>query len=175
VSAYFPKAQWYDYYTGQITNYGGAYATLSAPVSYIPVHLRGGSILATQAPELTTAKTRANAFNLVAALDANYQARGELFWDDGVSINSIAQQNYTKVTFGATKNSFQMLVDVAGYNATPNIASVSVWGLPSAPTSVKFNNSPLSSSQFSYNSATKILTITSLSASANVPFTLQWQ
>ena len=173
VQAYFPRAQWYDYYTGAKVSYSGVSTTLSAPVNYIPVHLRGGSIVPTQAPELTTAKTRLNPFIIVAALDSNSQARGDLFWDDGVSINSISTRAYTYTQFYATKNSFQSVVNVAGYSAAPKVNVVSIWGVPSKPSSTKFNNSPWNN--FTYNTTTSVLTFSALQAPLTGSFTLSWQ
>ena len=42
-----------------------------------------------QQPELTTAATRQNSFSLLVALDDQQTATGELFWDDGESLNII--------------------------------------------------------------------------------------
>jgi alpha-D-xyloside xylohydrolase len=43
-SVYLPAGTWYDFWTGS-TVMGGAAAMTSAPLSQIPIHVRGGSIL----------------------------------------------------------------------------------------------------------------------------------
>jgi alpha-D-xyloside xylohydrolase len=43
-SVYLPAGTWYDFWTGSTTA-GGTTTTASAPLSQIPIHVRGGSIL----------------------------------------------------------------------------------------------------------------------------------
>ncbi|KAF2117489.1 hypothetical protein BDV96DRAFT_643865 [Lophiotrema nucula] len=64
----------------------GQNITLDAPLEKIPVHLRGGTIIASQTPGNTTKQTRLNPWSFIAALDKNNQASGELYMDDGVSL-----------------------------------------------------------------------------------------
>jgi len=59
---------------------------LSAPITHINVHVRGGAILPLQAPAYTTAETRANPYSLLVALDESGQASGSLYLDDGESL-----------------------------------------------------------------------------------------
>jgi len=48
--------------------------------------IRGGSILPTQKPGVTTTESRKNDFELIVALDEAGNAKGELYWDDGDSL-----------------------------------------------------------------------------------------
>ncbi len=57
-------------------------------ILFTQIHIRGGSIVPTQLPSLTTAATRRNKLLLLVALDRKGSAHGELYWDDGVSIKS---------------------------------------------------------------------------------------
>ena len=50
------------------------------------LHIRGGNILPLQYPALTTTASRLKDFFLVVALNENGAASGELFWDDGESV-----------------------------------------------------------------------------------------
>lgn len=54
VSAYLPHALWYDFYTLAVVPGSGTQHTLSAPLDTIPLLIRGGSIIPTQAPNMTT-------------------------------------------------------------------------------------------------------------------------
>jgi lysosomal alpha-glucosidase len=56
VSAYLPGALWYDFYTMASVAGSGTHHTLSAPLDTIPLLIRGGSIIPTQAPNTTTTK-----------------------------------------------------------------------------------------------------------------------
>lgn len=54
VQAYFPKARWFDYYTGsEIAEVERAHE-LIAPIDFIPLHIRGSSIIVTQEPDVNT-------------------------------------------------------------------------------------------------------------------------
>ena len=57
VKGYFPDATWYDGLDGSIlqtSGGGGQYHTLSAPWDKINFHFRGGHIILTQQPNITT-------------------------------------------------------------------------------------------------------------------------
>jgi alpha-glucosidase (family GH31 glycosyl hydrolase) len=54
VFAYFPSASWFDFYTGREVVETGQAHELDAPLDYLPLHVRGGSIILTQAPGLNT-------------------------------------------------------------------------------------------------------------------------
>ncbi|NXT93902.1 SUIS protein, partial [Anhinga rufa] len=96
VDIYFPEAPWFDYYTGHKlpSTWNKNYATVAAPLSKIPLFIRGGYILPEQAPAMTTTKSRLNPFGLIVALDEQEEASGSLFWDDGDSIDTIEKENY---------------------------------------------------------------------------------
>uniref|UniRef100_F6Q4W1 P-type domain-containing protein n=1 Tax=Ornithorhynchus anatinus TaxID=9258 RepID=F6Q4W1_ORNAN len=50
VAAYFPRARWYDYYSGSEVEARGQWKNLSAPLDHINLHIRGGHILPCQEP-----------------------------------------------------------------------------------------------------------------------------
>ena len=50
----FLQNLWYDLQTGVLVSYVSGYETVNAPLDKIPVFVRGGSILGTQAPGQTT-------------------------------------------------------------------------------------------------------------------------
>ena len=54
VKAYFPAGVWYDIQDGHIKGSTGFYVNIDAPLDKIPVHVRGGSIIPTQGPAITT-------------------------------------------------------------------------------------------------------------------------
>ena len=83
--------KWYDWYTLQpVQAKAGENVTMSAPLEHINVHIRGGSVLPLQTPAYTTAETRANPYSLLIALDAQEEASGYLYLDDGESLVPLA-------------------------------------------------------------------------------------
>ncbi len=49
VKAYIPSSHWYDYYAGAPVSDQAQFVTLPAPLTTIPILLRGGAIIPTQA------------------------------------------------------------------------------------------------------------------------------
>ena len=86
VEAYFPSDTWYNYQNGSQLAQTGKWITLSAPLDTINVHQRGGSIVPTQRPAVTTTAARQLPFSLQVALDSQGQATGSLYWDDGETL-----------------------------------------------------------------------------------------
>lgn len=86
MDAYLPAGIWYDFYTKTAISSSGQYVNWTAPLDTIPLFVRGGSILPQQAANQTTTDSRKNKIELLASLDENKAAYGELYWDDGDSL-----------------------------------------------------------------------------------------
>lgn len=100
VNAYFPGTDgWYDYYTGEFVSVGREFKVIEAPWDYLPIHVRGGSVVVKQQPALTTAETRKNPITLLVALNSKYSAEGDLYLDDGDSLQTFEQGLYTYIAF----------------------------------------------------------------------------
>lgn len=54
VTNYLPVGRWYDWYTGEEISSSGQDVTLDAPFDKIPVLIRGGNVIPTQAPAVIT-------------------------------------------------------------------------------------------------------------------------
>lgn len=79
---------WYDWYNQTaVTGISrGQNVTIDAPLGHIPVYIRGGSVVPTQEPGLTTGESRGNPWGLLVALDLKGAAQGTLYLDDGESV-----------------------------------------------------------------------------------------
>ncbi|KAJ1671674.1 hypothetical protein GGF38_000626 [Coemansia sp. RSA 25] len=91
VDAFFPAGLWYDWYDYSVTTGANANVCLSAPLEHINVHVRGGKILPAQEPAMTTAESRKSDFHLIVAVDEHGAAAGELYVDDGETLNTAAR------------------------------------------------------------------------------------
>jgi alpha-glucosidase len=81
---------WYDWYNGSSVTEGlsaGQNVTIAAPLGHIPVYVRGGYVLPLQEPGMTTHESRMSPWGVVVALDKEGSAAGELYLDDGESLN----------------------------------------------------------------------------------------
>eukprot|EP01090_Pellita_catalonica_P001556 TRINITY_DN11318_c0_g1_i1.p1 TRINITY_DN11318_c0_g1~~TRINITY_DN11318_c0_g1_i1.p1 ORF type:complete len:921 (-),score=130.25 TRINITY_DN11318_c0_g1_i1:38-2800(-) len=86
-SVYLPGTStvWYEYFDH--TQHSGSHEA-QFTLDKIPVYQRGGSIIPRQdRARRSSSQMALDPFTLVIALDRNYEAQGELYWDDGHSYN----------------------------------------------------------------------------------------
>ncbi|KAL4809285.1 glycosyl hydrolases family 31-domain-containing protein [Aspergillus unguis] len=95
VTAYFPKDVFYDWYTGAALHGQGASITLSnIDITHIPIHVRGGSIIPARASgAMTTTELRTKPFQLIVAPGVDGTATGDLYLDDGDSLEQTETAN----------------------------------------------------------------------------------
>ncbi|XP_068119695.1 lysosomal alpha-glucosidase-like [Hyperolius riggenbachi] len=173
VNGYFPSGTWYALETGSQLCSHGQWVTLPAPMDTINVHVRGGYILPLQVPGLTTEETRKNGMVLVVALDAEGFARGDLFWDDGDSLETFERRDFTQVLFIAANN--VLLSEILQLNSQADglrLISVNIYGIPNPPKKVLVNQ--VATENFSYREDTKVLTVAKLSLPIGTQFTITW-
>ncbi|XP_063816822.1 lysosomal alpha-glucosidase isoform X2 [Pseudophryne corroboree] len=173
VNGYFPLGTWYSLQTGSQIKSKGQWITLPAPMDTINVHIRGGSILPRLVPGMTTQETRNNSLTLVVALTDQGFARGDLFWDDGDSLETIERRDYTQLMFIATNNA--LLSEVLHVNCQADslkLESVEVYGVLSLPTKVLVNQ--VATEDFTYKADTKVLSVSKLHLPIGIQFTITW-
>nr|OQO15523.1 hypothetical protein B0A51_17450 [Rachicladosporium sp. CCFEE 5018] len=127
---------WYDWYTqAAFDAQPGVNHTIDAPLGHIPVYIRGGAVLPQQEPLMTTAECRNSSWSLIAALDANGAATGQLYIDDG---ESISPPSSLLVDFTVSNSS--LYASSRGlYSDTNKLANVTILGVQSQPSSVTLN------------------------------------
>jgi alpha-glucosidase (family GH31 glycosyl hydrolase) len=141
VQAYFPAGLWYDFFYGnQIDSTKTSTFTLKAPLpGIINVHIRAGHIV----PKLdgwysakSVADLKSSTINLIVALNGD-NADGFLYFDDMDKINTIPNQEYTRVDYLFRKGSdsystLQIKVSVEGYTRKtdefPGISGLTIYG-----------------------------------------------
>ncbi|XP_069701371.1 lysosomal alpha-glucosidase-like [Periplaneta americana] len=171
VAAYLPDALWYDFYTLALVPASGKQHTLPAPLDTIPLLIRGGSIIPTQAPNMTTTESRKNYFELLIALDKDGLAEGTLYWDDGDSLNSYADRRYNLVNFTLAESKVTGSVMWWGYDDAPPLGKVTVLGIQTTVKSVFVNQA---SKPFSYDTINKFLKVENLKVPLNDTLSIHW-
>jgi len=166
---------WYDWYNqSAITAAAGENITIPAPLGHIPVYIRGGSVLPTQEPALTTATSRKNPWGLLAALDKSGHATGLLYVDDG---ESLRPNSTLFVQFSASASSLRSFPRGTYTDSNP-LANITIMGVQSAPSVVLFNGDNITSG-WEYNTSSNVLAITGLNKETcdgawSQSWTLEW-
>ena len=173
IEVYLPRSLWYDFYSLQLISAGGKWTGVPAPLDTIPLMLRGGHILPTQAPEVTTSLTRVKPFDLLVALNETGQAAGDLYWDDGETIDAYLLSRFSFIQFEADFKMFRSAVVNWNNDAQPsNIQSITVLGLNHPISAVSVNG--ISYRSFTYNVSKKVLFIRDLQLPLKNPFVINY-
>ncbi|CAF3413409.1 unnamed protein product [Rotaria sp. Silwood1] len=147
VQVYIPSLYWYNFYTGARITSQRKFITMDAPLDTIPILLRGGAILPTQGYANNTKYSRDNPFSLIIVLDSNGNAEGDLFYDDGESIDTIGSKTYFYATYKWTMNDRQLFINVIENNYTHmanlTLNSLMIYGLDRMPVIITVDGNEL--------------------------------
>ncbi|XP_033018828.1 maltase-glucoamylase, intestinal-like [Lacerta agilis] len=161
VDVYFPEAPWFDYYTGDKVPDSShrKRVKVNAPLEKIPLFIRGGYILPTQAPAVRTAKSRLNPFGLIVALDEQGQAAGSLFWDDGDSADTVENGNYFYARYTYREGHLKTSIVNNNYRGVDSLIydTVQILGVASRPNAVVMNGKGIRRSDIHYQENGKLV------------------
>ncbi|KAK5608749.1 hypothetical protein CRENBAI_020963 [Crenichthys baileyi] len=187
IKAYIPDAVWYDYETMERISDRKKHVDMHLPADKLGLHIRGGAILPTQKPEVTTTYSRRNPMGLIVALDDNNQAAGELFWDDGDSRDTVENGNHVHYQFSFVNGNLTLQVTKADYKDPNNLTfeNITFLGVPLRPTSVFVTHIPtgggpakttvLPNFRFDHDAAKQVLFLYSLSLTLGESYTIHWE
>lgn len=150
---------WYDWYTGEkVETQAGVNTSISAPLGHIPVHLRSGSVTPIQEPGYTTTESRANPWGLIVALGDDGKASGNLYVDDG---ESLEQEAILEVSFSVEEG--ELKVEVAGeYKDTNALGNVTILGVFGGIGDVKLSGKSVDAGNVAYDEGTGVLKLCDL-------------
>ncbi|AEO55839.1 glycoside hydrolase family 31 protein [Thermothelomyces thermophilus ATCC 42464] len=146
VDVYLPKDIFYDWYTHKaIRGQGKTIRVSNQGLTDIPLFLRGGVIIPARVKSaMTTTELREQNFELLIPVGADGTATGQLYLDDGVSLE---QKGTTLITF-RYRNGVLTARGTFGYHTKAKITKVTVIGASrkrdeEADTAVVTVNQPL--------------------------------
>ncbi|XP_037074073.1 sucrase-isomaltase, intestinal-like [Pollicipes pollicipes] len=147
VEVTFPPGGWFDLRDGSLARAGNDTAVVGYDVplaSMIPVFARDGAVLPMQPNASTTAASRRGAFTVAVF---GRDARGELFWDDGETRDSLAAGKFYHCFFHFRRGQLTMLVDKAQtqWLQTPLVERLLFHGVDAAPATVTVDDVPVDS------------------------------
>ena len=160
-SLFLPDTErWYDYYTGEEQSKLG-HVTVSAPLDFIPLYLRGGAVIPHQKSAMNTVASRKNPLYLLVALDQRQSAEGKLFWDDGDSIDTFQRGVYNY--FGFEYNANRLTIAPWTYKyprmgEEVKLGEVRIFGLKTQPARIVWNGKDLTpTSQWTFDATKNVL------------------
>ncbi|XP_068117960.1 lysosomal alpha-glucosidase-like isoform X2 [Hyperolius riggenbachi] len=143
VKGYFPSGMWYDPVWGAGFESKGEWKMLPAPLDVINFHVRGGYIVPAQEPAMTTTQMRKNGMLLLVALTKEGYAKGDLYWDDGDSLDVYEKGDYSLITFSVNNKILSNKVEKIEKEAESlKLKLVGVFGVPTVPKEVLVNGKP---------------------------------
>lgn len=180
VSAYIPDATWYDFETGEKRPWKKQRVNMHLPADKIGLHLRGGYIIPIQQPAVTTTESRKNPLGLIVALADDNTAKGDFFWDDGETKDTIQNGNYILYTFSVSNNKLDIICTHSSYQEGVNLAfeTIKILGIADTVTEVTVmgDNQPMQvHDNFTYTPSNQSLLIYSLKFNLGKNFTIQWK
>ncbi|XP_068177890.1 lysosomal alpha-glucosidase isoform X2 [Antennarius striatus] len=171
VVGYFPEGLWYDFYTGDSVRSEGEELRLDAPLDKINLHLREGSITPTQTPNLTLWVSSGQPLHLISALTDDGAAGGDLFWDDGETLDTYETEQYAYVVFSVAQNVMSSAVLHSNMEATYiTVETASFYGVKQKPSRVLVNSLEAA---FIYRD-NQVLTVGELGLNLSQNFTISW-
>jgi len=152
IQAYFPKDSWYDWWDtdrGNIAIQGPAFKKLAVTETVMPVFVRGGAILPTQRNQSTTYASRKTPFDLRVYFpkptEQGMFAEGDLYLDDGDSLDTVETGSYSRVNFRANHSTktgagaMTAQTEISGYSSMP-VGTIMLFGVPSKIHDVRIND-----------------------------------
>jgi lysosomal alpha-glucosidase len=162
---YLPQSdRWYDYHTGEEIKTLG-FINVPAARNFVPLYLRGGGIIPHQQSAMNTVESRKKPLYLLVALDKQNKAQGDLFWDDGESIDTYETSHYNYFIFNYASRRLTIEPWTFKYpemSGETKLDNISIFGMTQSPTRVIWNGQDLSKSKWTFDSSLNILTMTSL-------------
>ncbi|XP_044727452.1 lysosomal alpha-glucosidase-like [Chrysoperla carnea] len=159
VNGYLPKGIWYDFYSGVSLQSGGEFLEFNAALdSQIPLLLRGGRIITTQKPELTTSLTIKNPIKIMVGLSEIQTAIGEVYFDDGVTFSG----NGSLFSIDIKNGVLNVSILEYNYKNIPKVNEIVILGKTEPVSSVIVNEKNVTT--FNYDSTLKVLKIVDLNA-----------
>ncbi|KAF8344964.1 glycosyl hydrolases family 31-domain-containing protein [Amanita rubescens] len=174
VEGVFPgrgKVIWRDWYTHHVVQTSAdGYATLSAPLGHINVHVRdGAAILMHARPAYTISETRQGPFALLVSLDTKNRAFGTAYLDDGESYPPGPSRELT-----ITSTAGEVRIETRGaFHVEQQLDEVTVLGVSARPRSLWVNGKGVKS--WDYSAQQHKLVARGLGVDLNQPALLKWK
>lgn len=170
---YFPAGNWFSMHTFKpvVSITEGEIKEIKAPAEFIPVYIKGGQILTLQEAAMNTQLQRGNPIRLVAAPDQEGKACGQLYWDDGDSLDSL-DGKYTLVDIDMAPGRLTANNTFVGSVVPPPLGRVTILGVSAPFTKVTINGED---AEFIYDSNDKYIVVDNLNVTLTSKIDILWE
>ena len=175
LEAQFPPGKWYNLESEEVivSTKKVKKVNVKIPLTKMQLAARGGYIIPMHDPKQTTTDQRKGLFKVSVFLDESKKGFGDLYWDDGDSLNTLESKNYTHVKFTTGSNSLTSSPQLKNYEGEPytdskgtktntmRMKQVKIYGQETAPQKVEIEgeNGEKEQLKFSYDPDRKIIVI----------------
>ncbi|MBE1494670.1 hypothetical protein H4696_001770 [Amycolatopsis lexingtonensis] len=170
-SVWFPPGQWTDYFSGKVYT-GGTTQQVTSDLGTMPVFLRGGGITATRTADVPNdAKSPLDRVTVTVAPGGS--GSFSLYEDNGTSS---AQSTTTKISYAERGGSRTVTVapPQGRYRVADREWTVKFLGVAAAPSRVKVGAGWAPASAWSWDAATKTLTVKAPAGPGRAPVTVTY-
>ncbi len=156
-----PAGTWFDFWDGQKYQ-GDQQATIPVSLQTIPVLVKAGAFIPMIEPINNTKDYSSQKLKLHYYHDTNSkQGQYQMYEDDGVTPNNIANKNYELLNFTAESQDNQLVIALQrtgpGYQSMPKQREINlmIHGIESAPKSLSVGETKLQENNYHYNQSKK--------------------
>ncbi|XP_022103495.1 lysosomal alpha-glucosidase-like [Acanthaster planci] len=179
VTGIFPKGVWLDISSGDYFQVDSTKpVSLPAPLNKINVHMREGHIVPMQLPSggnlTTTTQYRQLGFTLLVTPSIRSPGTGQLFWDDGDSLNTYESGNYLLVEFASNATAMNSTVVHDGYSGSQpvTVETIILGAVPRPVKQVTINGTAV---HFAYEKPLLDVYIKDLTLPLQFNFYVKWE
>ncbi|RSD07414.1 TIM-barrel domain-containing protein [Amycolatopsis eburnea] len=170
-SVWFPPGQWTDYFSGKVYA-GGTTQQVTSDLGTMPVFLRGGGITATRTADVPN-DVQSPLDRVTVTVAPGGSGSFSLYEDDGTSS---ARSSTTKITYAERGGSHTVTVapPQGRYPVTDREWTVKFLGVAAAPNRVMVGGGWAPASAWSWDAATKTLTVKAPARPGRAPVTVTY-
>ncbi|CAL4153175.1 unnamed protein product, partial [Meganyctiphanes norvegica] len=120
----------------------------------------------------TTTASRKQEMGLLVALSETGRASGELYWDDGDTLDTVLNSNYNHIQFNCGANMLYSNVTLSNYGTKMELDYLFILGVDDPVGEVRLSGEKVN---FQYNKDTLELSVLNLNQDFLQGFTVEWR
>ncbi|WBQ02626.1 TIM-barrel domain-containing protein [Kribbella sp. CA-293567] len=174
-TVWFPPGQWTDYFTGKVYA-GGTTQQITSDLGTMPVFQRSGGITTTRSTNVTN-DVQNPLTKVTATIATGASGRFTLYEDDGTTTDQTLNAT-TNLTYQETPGRHQLTIDATQGRFPGQVTerewTVKLLGVTAAPERISLNGQRLDPQKWTWDSASRTLTINAPSQRTRTPLRISY-